>query len=168
MKQFLKPFILEWKHAAQRKRFNLNEIKLKNSLLENKTLPPSNSASNRVYSLTFTAVSYWFCNTSKKETPNQPTKKTPHQPPKTTQQNNPTNTDTQPQQRQVVLWKLRHWTLRRQVSTSLATMPTFPSEGKKDITQPVSFFSWYTIPYASTETFFFSTAIQNLMLPECK
>lgn len=166
MKQFLKPFILEWKLAAQRKRFNLHEIKLNNSLVENKTLPPSNLGSNGVHSLTFTAVSYWFCNTSKKETPNQPTEETPHQPPQTTAQNNPTNTDTLPQQSQAVSWKPRHWALRRQVSTSLATTASFPSEGKKDITQPLSFFSCHPIPYASSDTFFFSTAMQNLVLPD--
>lgn len=74
MKQFLKPFILEWKHAAQRKCFNLNEIKLKNPLLENKTLPPSNSASNRVYSLTFTAVTDFAIHQKKKPQTNQPKK----------------------------------------------------------------------------------------------
>lgn len=167
MKQFLKPFILEWKLAAQRKRFNLNEVKPKNSLLENKTLPPSNVASNGVHSLTFTAVSYWFRNTSKKETPNHPTEKHPTNHHKQLNKTTPL-TQPLPQQSQAVSWKPRHWALRRQVSTSLATTPSFPSEGKKDITQPLSFFSCHTIPYASSDTFFFSTAMQNLVLPDIR
>lgn len=61
-KKILKPFILQWEHAAQRK--CLNPIEKKTTLLGNQPLSPSSSVLNRGYNSTM-ATLLWQQHTKK-------------------------------------------------------------------------------------------------------